>query len=109
MAQAIEQEVDAMAFVVIWGAPGLSGPMYESTLKPVFDAQPAGLLAHLSGRVEEGWRGVTVWESQVAADQFGGSGSLQRALETLGLQEQLTFTAWYVQRSLTASMIQGAF
>ena len=59
-----------MAFVVSWEASGLTQEQYEATLRPRFHLQPppAGLLAHLSGPMEGGWRGITVWESQAAAD-----------------------------------------
>ena len=86
-----------MAFVVTWEAPGLTQEQYETTLRPVLHAQPppAGMLVHLSGPMEGGWRGITVWESQAAADVLGGSAAMRQALQTLGSQGHLTFTAWH--------------
>ena len=86
-----------MAFVVIWEAVGLTQEQYDTTLGPVMQAEPVppGRLVHLSGPMEGGWQGITVWESQAAADAFGGSAALRQALQTLGSHGQLTFTSWH--------------
>lgn len=85
-----------MAFVVTWEAPGLTQEQYETTLRTVLCShpRPAGLLVHLSGPMEGGWRGIGVWESQAAADVFGTSDELQQALQPWGSRDQLKFTAW---------------
>ena len=85
-----------MAFVVSWEASGLTQEQYEATLHPRLRLQPppAGLLAHLSGPMEGGWRGITVWESQAAADAFGSSKATQQAMRALG-DQQPTFTTWH--------------
>ncbi len=82
-----------MAFVVTWEAAGLTQERYEATLQPMLLAQPApaGLLVHVSGPMEDGWRGIDVWESQAAADAFGAAEERQALANDL----QMTFTSWH--------------
>ena len=61
-----------MAVVVSAVAPGLTVEMYEAvTAKAMEGGQlPEGCHLHIAGPVEEGWRVITVWDSQEAFDRF---------------------------------------
>jgi hypothetical protein len=89
------QQVGAIAFVVFWEAAGLDKEQYEAILRPAFQVQPSppGLLMNVSGPMERGWRGITIWESQADTDAFGTSDVTQQAMRGLG--EQPTFTTWH--------------
>ena len=56
---------------------------------------PTGVIAHIAGPSENGWRVVDVWESQEAAQAFYGSDLFQAAVSTL---PPLSITPWALHR-----------
>jgi hypothetical protein len=52
--------------------PGVSQAQYDQVRNVVSpdNKRPAGMLYHVGGPTETGWRVTEVWESQEAADRF---------------------------------------
>jgi heme-degrading monooxygenase HmoA len=61
-----------MAVVVTNVIPGGSQDLYESVAGKVMpgDQLPEGCRLHVAGPINEGWRVVTVWDSEDAFDRF---------------------------------------
>ena len=61
-----------MAIAMIFDNPGGTQAQYDEVHAAVTpdNRPPAGLLYHVTGPTETGWRVVEVWESQEAADRF---------------------------------------
>jgi hypothetical protein len=61
-----------MAIAMIFEARGVSQAQYDQAVKEVSPDKelPAGMLYHVGGPTEGGWRVAEVWESQDAADRF---------------------------------------
>ncbi|MEU2610470.1 hypothetical protein ABZ570_02590 [Micromonospora sp. NPDC007271] len=61
-----------MAIVVSVTTPGLDAGLYEQSIREqgFGGALPPGCSAHIAGPGPDGWRVVTVWESEEAAKRF---------------------------------------
>ncbi len=61
-----------MAIAMIFDVPGLSQEQYDQVRREVSpdNKRPAGMLYHVGGPTEDGWRVIEVWESQEAVDRF---------------------------------------
>ena len=61
-----------MAIAMIFDIPEMTQAVYDQVRTEVApDNRPAaGMLYHVAGPTETGWRVVEVWESQEAADRF---------------------------------------
>ncbi len=61
-----------MAIAMLLDNPGGTQAQYDQVHAEVApdNRPPAGLLYHVTGPTETGWRLVEVWESQEAADRF---------------------------------------
>ena len=71
-----------MAVAFIFEVPGLSQAQYEAVVREANAGQPsAGVLLHLAGPSESGWRIIDVWESEAAATTFYGSEAFQQAVQ----------------------------
>ncbi len=71
-----------MAVAFIFEVPGLTQEQYETVVQEAHGGQPsAGVLAHLAGPTEGGWRIIDVWESEAAANAFYGSEAFQQAIQ----------------------------
>ncbi len=55
---------------VMQDMPGVSETEYRLVERNLGPDRPAGLLAHVAGPVEDGWRVVNVWESEDAYRRF---------------------------------------
>jgi len=82
------QEDEAMAIAMIFDAPGLTQAQYERVHRLVSpgNTPPPGLLYHVAGPMEAGWRLVEVWESAEAAERFFRE-TLGPVLQAEGLPE----------------------
>jgi hypothetical protein len=87
----LEQEEVAMPVVLFH--EGITKEQYEESVRRLTGKErmesPAdwpvpGLLAHIPGETEKGFRVVDVWESQEAADAFGAK--LMPVLKEIGVQ-----------------------
>lgn len=85
-----------MPIVAVFQAPSLTQERYEESVRRVPDGKnrlesPAdwpveGLLAHVAGQGENGFRIVDVWESEDAFRRFGGT--LMPILDEVGVEGQ---------------------
>jgi hypothetical protein len=74
-----------MPIALVFQADGFTQEHYDVAIEALgHDAPdyevPDGLIAHLAGPTERGFRVIDVWESQEAADAFYGSDSFQSML-----------------------------
>jgi quinol monooxygenase YgiN len=78
-----------MAIALLFEGPGVTQAQYEQVLNQVAPGNraPAGLLYHVAGPTDGGWRVVEVWESQEAVDRFF-QGQLGQALQQAGIDVQ---------------------
>ena len=70
-----------MPFAVVQDMPGVSEREYLLVEKHLGPDRPPGLLAHVSGPTEEGWRIVNIWESEHAFERFKS----RRLMRAVGL------------------------
>jgi hypothetical protein len=83
-----------MPVVAVFQAPGFTQEQYEASVEKVTGGKsrvesPAdwpveGLLAHIAGQGESGFRVVDVWESEEAFQRFGET--LMPILQELGVE-----------------------
>jgi hypothetical protein len=75
-----------MPVVVIATTPGVDAELYERSIREqgFGGALPPGCSAHIAGPSPDGWRVVSVWESQEAAQQFI-TGTLRPVMAGLGV------------------------
>jgi hypothetical protein len=73
-----------MAFGVVQDMPGVSEAEYQRVERHLGPDRPPGLLAHVSGPTEEGWRIVNVWEEEAAYRRFIS----ERLMRAAGLAAQ---------------------
>ena len=61
-----------MAIAMIFEAQGVSQAQYDQVRNETSpdNTLPAGMLYHVGGPTEGGWRVAEVWESQEAADRY---------------------------------------
>ena len=85
-----------MAVVLVFQGPSLTQELYEESVRKLTGGKnrvetPAdwpveGLLVHIAGQGERGFRVVDVWESEEACRRFGDR--LTPILKELGIEEQ---------------------
>jgi len=84
-----------VAIVAVFQAPGLTQDVYEETVRRLTggsrtrmqaasDWPVPGLLAHIAGNGDDGFRVVDVWESEEAFNGFGEH--LMPVLQEVGVQ-----------------------
>ena len=86
----------AVPVVVVFESPGLTQELYEETVRGLTSGKSRlessadwpveGLLAHVAGQGESGFRVVDVWESDDAFRRFGET--LMPILQELGIEGQ---------------------
>ena len=59
-----------MALAVLLEFPGARQEQFTQVAEKVGSKSPPGLLYHVEGPIEGGWRVVDVWESQEAVETF---------------------------------------
>ena len=59
-----------MAVALLLEFPGATQEQFGQVAEKVGSKSPPGLLYHVDGPIEGGWRVVDVWESQEAVDTF---------------------------------------
>jgi hypothetical protein len=73
-----------MPFAVVQDMPGVTEREYRLVEKHLGPDRPAGLLAHVSGPTEEGWRVDNIWDGEDAFQRFRS----ERLLRAAGLAAQ---------------------
>lgn len=78
-----------MAIAMVFEGAGVTQAQYEQARDEVAPGNmpPAGMLYHVAGPTDNGWRVVEVWESQEAADRFFQE-KLERALQNAKIEVQ---------------------
>jgi hypothetical protein len=71
-------------FGVVQDMPGVDEAEYRLVEKHLGPEYPLGLVAHVAGPVEGGWRIVNVWESEDAYRRF----TSERLLKAAGIAAQ---------------------
>ncbi len=74
-----------MRVTVIADNPGVSQVQYEQVSQELGDPKKWGILVHIAGPVEGGWRVIEVWESEEALQRFFGNETVQRAFQKAGI------------------------
>ena len=78
------KEVVAVPFAVMQEMPNVSEDEYRLVEQHLGPDRPQGLLAHVSGPSEVGWRIINVWESEAAFRRF----QTERLMKAAGLAAQ---------------------
>lgn len=73
-----------MPYGVLQEMPNVTESDYLTVEKHLGPDRPEGLIAHVSGPVEGGWRVINVWESEAAFQKFRS----ERLLRAAGLAAQ---------------------
>lgn len=73
-----------MPFGVLQEMPGVSEGEYQLVERHLGPDRPPGLLAHVAGAVEGGWRVINIWEDEAAFRRFQS----ERLLRAAGLAAQ---------------------
>jgi len=78
-----------MAVALLFEGTGVTQAQYEQVLNQVApgNQMAPGMLYHVAGPTDGGFRVVEVWESQEAVDRFFGE-TLGRALQEAGINVQ---------------------
>ena len=90
-----------MAIAVLIEGSGFTQAQYDSVFNDVMPGgrMPAGLLLHLGGPVDGGWRVVDMWESQAAFDKFSQE-TLAPAMQRAGYTQQPDIKVWPVYKTV---------
>lgn len=73
-----------MPFGVVQEMPGVSAAEYHQVEKHLGPDRPPGLLAHVAGPTEQGWRIINIWADEAAFRTFQS----QRLVRAAGLAAQ---------------------
>lgn len=73
-----------MPFGVLQEMPGVREDEYQQVEKHLGPDRPSGLLAHVAGPTEDGWRIINIWESEEAFRRFQS----ERLVRAAGLAAQ---------------------
>ena len=73
-----------MPFGVVQEMPGVSEAEYQQVEKHLGPDRPPGLLAHVAGPSETGWRIINIWADEAAFRAFQS----QRLMRAAGLAAQ---------------------
>src|SRR5437899_5493123 len=85
-----------MALAFLLDFPGATQAQFAQVAEKLGSISPPGLLYHVDGPIEGGWRVVDVWESQEALDKFFQE-KLGQAVQEAGLARQQRHV-WLAQR-----------
>ena len=73
-----------MMYGVVQDMPGVSEAEYRLVEKHLGPDRPPGLIAHVAGPTDEGWRVINVWQSEAAFRRFQS----ERLVRAAGLAAQ---------------------
>ncbi|WP_248964229.1 hypothetical protein [Sphaerisporangium perillae] len=73
-----------MPFGVLQEMPGVGEQEYRQVEKHLGPGRPPGLLAHVAGPTEDGWRIINIWDSEEAFRRFQS----ERLIRAAGLAAQ---------------------
>ena len=92
-----------MAIAVIVEGAGFTQAQYDSVISEVLPngRMPAGLLFHMGGAIDGGWRVVDMWESQEAFEKFSQE-TLAPAMQRAGYTQHPDVKVWPVHNTVHA-------
>ena len=93
-----------MPYGVMQDMPGVGETEYRMVEKHLGPDRPAGLLAHVSGPIDGGWRVINVWESEAAFQRFRS----ERLLRAAGLAAQEEGFRPELAAGFVSSVVTGA-
>jgi len=93
-----------MPFGVVQDMPGVSEQGYRQVEKHLGLDRPPGLLAHVAGPSEEGWRIINVWADEAAFRRFQS----ERLVRAAGLAAQEDGFDPTKAAKFTAASVDGA-
>ncbi len=73
-----------MALALLLEFPGATQEQFDRVAEKIGSTAPAGLLYHVEGPIQGGWRVVDVWESREVVDKFFQE-QLGQALQEAGI------------------------
>jgi hypothetical protein len=90
-----------MPVAYVFEAAGATREVYDGLMAAldrgdIDSAMPEGVIAHLAGPTDAGWRVIDVWESEDAAAAFYGSESFQAMLAQAPAIDR---TPWHLYRA----------
>jgi hypothetical protein len=90
-----------MAIAVLVEGSEFTQAQYDSVVNEVMPAgrMPPGLLFHVGGPTEAGWRVVDIWESQEAFEKFSHE-TLAPAMQKAGYSQQPNIQVWPVHNTV---------
>ncbi|GIH02649.1 hypothetical protein Rhe02_07160 [Rhizocola hellebori] len=91
-----------MPFGVVQEMPGISESEYRMVEQHLGPDRPPGLLAHVAGPVEGGWRIINIWQDEQAFRRFQ-SERLMRAAGLAAQEENFDASKAAGFRSLTVT------
>lgn len=74
-----------MNVAVIADTPGVSQAQYEQVSRDLGEPKQWGVISHIAGPIEGGWRVVEVWESKEALQRFFQNERVQQAFQQAGI------------------------
>ena len=90
-----------MAIGILVEVPGGTQEMYDRTMVELnLDAKPAqGLISHVAGPTESGWRVLDVWNTKADFENFLNS-RLGRAIHNAGFPGQPSISEFPIHNSI---------
>jgi hypothetical protein len=73
-----------MAVALMVEFPHVTQVQYETARGLIGEALPPGLLLHVAGPTENGWRVLEVWNTPEDVERFFGSETAQHAFQSAG-------------------------
>ncbi len=70
-----------MRVTIISELPGVNQGMYDQVARELGDPKQWGVISHIAGPVENGWRVIEVWESEEKLHQFFQNERVQRVFQ----------------------------
>lgn len=74
-----------MACAFVRELPGITADEFDRLRAEVGDVPPPGLIVHVGGPTEHGWRTIEVWESRTEFDRYERE-LMEPALERFGFR-----------------------
>jgi hypothetical protein len=92
-----------MPYGVMQDMPGVDEQAYRMVEKNLGPDRPSGLLAHVAGPAEGGWRVINVWDSEAAFRRFQS----ERLVRAAGLAAQKEGFPAHLASGFRVSAVDG--
>lgn len=92
-----------MPYGVMQDMPGVDEETYRMVEKHLGPDRPPGLLAHVAGPAEDGWRVINIWDSEAAFRSFLS----ERLIRAAGLAAQQEGFAVHLASGFRVQTVDG--